>query len=261
MEINGLDCEWTKVSFFAASTATGITDFKTPSSNNENPEIHFTTAQHAAAQEDLVADVVVDKTGADVGTVQFTFDHILSKIEFRATLNGMSTTDDATTVTVNSVMVTYGAGMWKNGVYTFNTGSNTAIGNWTKGNSLWGASSVCVVMGSSTVLTATSSSVTLGVPMMIIPQKESIITDSPMTVTLSYTIAFNDSKISTQPLEKTYTPSFVLKSSADGGKYFPAYLPGKHYIFNFNISLKAVECEAVGVEKWKEEEEVIDCGC
>jgi hypothetical protein len=246
MEINGLDCEWTKVSFFAASTATGISDFKVITNGIEYPEIHFTTAQDAADQEDLVADAQFDKTGESGNKVQFAFDHILSKIEFRATLDGMPTTDAATTVTANSLTVTYGAGMRKGGVYTFNLSSNTATNSWINGDDFWGASAECVVMGPSTFLTATSSSVTLGVPMMIIPQTESIITASPMTVTLSYTIEIKDSKISGGTWKKTYTPSFALT----GSKYFKEYLPGKWYIYNFKIGLKAVELKALSVNGW-----------
>jgi hypothetical protein len=113
---------WGKVTFFGFSTVSGATATGVAGGN---PQIYFETAASVTSQVDLVADVIENHT-ADKGKVKFAFEHILSKIGFKAKLEEAY---PSSTVTVTSLEVYYAAGkVNSSGTYTF--ADNNDVGKW-----------------------------------------------------------------------------------------------------------------------------------
>jgi hypothetical protein len=227
--VDDANIAWSKVSFFAHSIADGATATGVAGGN---PVIAFTTQATAAAQVDLVADAVLDKTGADGGTVKFAFAHILSKIGFTVKLDA----DYApATVEIKSLRVYYAAGkVSSTGTYTFNSTDNLAAGNWAQA----GAATFeeedpedgDPVYSTETELTTTA--LNLSAPdnyLMLIPQE---LATGDMYVELEYEV--------TDDVTETFTPVIELPAVNGGWK------PGKAY--TYNIVLKPnVELEEVGM--------------
>jgi hypothetical protein len=235
---------WGKVTFFGASTVTGMSFY---GAEGSNPKIAFTTQAAVANQVDLVADVVLNATGGtNSGKVLFQFDHILSKIGFTAQLD--KTYSDVT-VNVTSLRVYYKTNtVYSTGTYTFNTAndddnSNSATNNLTFGN--WAYTSAAYfakandgqgdqVFSGTQALSASAVSLSgTNNYLMLIPQKRSVsgnIDAGDVYVELAYSVIYPGSPaLTVLNLAKINLPVVT------GG-----WLPGKAYTYNFKLTLNPV---------------------
>jgi hypothetical protein len=227
------------VTFFGFNAATGAAADGVAGSN---PKITFTTQDAASAQVDLVADVVEDKKGDDSpNTVKFDFDHILSRIAFKAKTAGNYGTD---VVKVTSLRVYYKTGeVAKEGVYTFHVSNNKDGGNWTPSTTVFfteittpGDGDPVYTNASGLSLTGTAATLGGSTPnyLMLIPQ----------------TVALGDVYV-----ELTYTVDGVPNTVTLD---LPAitWAPGTAYTYTFNITLDAVVFDEIDVNDWGTESDI-----
>jgi hypothetical protein len=187
-----------KVSFFAYFPTTGWfgTTF-TPATANENPKLYCETQTGYLAQQDFIVDAKYNLTG-DADKVTFKFDHVLSRIGFKA-----KTSYAPATVTMSSLTFYYG-GLRRSGTYTFDSGTgngddkNNKAGKWevTNGPSVGNSNNFLAS-------TATLSSITLSSTpydiseaynpkryLMLIPQENPAATADQAYMRVSYTIDY-----------------------------------------------------------------------
>jgi hypothetical protein len=237
--------QWGKVSFFGFSTATGAL---ADGVDGGNPIIGFTTQTAATSQADLIADVVLNATGATDGKVKFMFDHILSRIGFTARLN---TTYSSATVTVKSLKVYYKATeVVSTGTYTFNDTDNKADGNWTTGTDYFAEASTFTSAGdriyngdtSPATLTTTATDTKLSDPgayLMLIPQE---LEAGDMYVELDYSVT------TSSPTLTVNNKAIIELPVVSGG-----WKPGKAYTYNFTLTLNPVVFDTdIDVSNWED---------
>jgi hypothetical protein len=211
--------------------------------SSNKPEFSYTTDTAAAKQKDLIADVLFDQTyGTNSGKVRFQFNHILSKIGFKAKLDDSYS---GVTVTVTGLEVFYVAGkVTETGTYAFNP-SGTVEGGWTSkttfqnngngvskssGELLKDVAGVQLENGTSTTLNADS------LFLMIIPQE---IEAGGLTLRFTYKVTAGGATI-----------TYVLPYSLPKQKYEL----GKQYTYNFTLELNEIEFDtALTVESWADE--------
>jgi hypothetical protein len=231
------DGSYGKVSFFGyAPNGTGITVAGTASGT---PTIAFATQATAAAQVDLVADVVLDKTGPTTNLVKFDFDHILSRIGFTAKL---AADYDPATVTVTSLKVYYKTSEVKNnGTYTFAETDNKAAGNWALDDASFFANAADQIFdGSTSPATLTTSAEGLSADdnyLMLIPQSYD---EGDVYVELEYTVAYSDGTSIPNTI-----PNINLPTVTSGWE------SGKAYSYNFTLTLDPIVFDVdISVGEW-----------
>jgi hypothetical protein len=195
-------------------------------------------------QTDLIVDAKYNARGSD-NKVTFNFDHVLSRIGFKAKI---PESYGATTITITRLTFFYNR-LHISGTYTFN--STTGQNNKTPGN--W------KVPGESTVTTGTtlfSASVTLTTEsepynlaeyhtphryLMLIPQENAA---GQAYVTLEYTIHY---------------PPTTPPAQSDGATvYLPHTIwePGKAYTYTLSVAPKAVIVDVDEGVDWNDWDEV-----
>jgi hypothetical protein len=229
---------WEKLTFFAFST---VTDASADGQSSDNPKITFTTQETASAQVDLVAATAPNATG-DNPTVQFAFNHILSKIGFSAKLGGNY--GDKTAVNIKSLRVYYDGGkVFKTGTYIFSSDNTTST--WTTtgtshveqtqnaGDQLFNGSVTLNNDGSLVDLCATANSY-----LMLIPQPLATLGD--IYVELQYDVVTTSSGTTTSTSSPTLTVNLPPVT----------WLPGKAYTYNLIVNLTAVTLGVMKIEDW-----------
>jgi hypothetical protein len=123
---------WDKVSFFAYTPApnsyTAVT-FAPAEAAGKNPKLYCDISSSQIYHTDLIVDAEYNRTG-ESGKVTFKFDHVLSRIGFKAQLKN----DYApATVTMSSMAFIYNH-LRRTGTYTFNSGTgadkDNKAGKW-----------------------------------------------------------------------------------------------------------------------------------
>jgi hypothetical protein len=222
------------VTFFAyGGKASGDLAISLTTSGNY-PKITHETPPAADQQVDLVADVLFDEYWGDANgnAVKFTFEHILSKIGFKAKL--ADTYSGIDEVKVTSLKVKYGSAVIKGADYNFNTGGTShAPGSWqtTGATNFTGTDDSGELVSTSGVTLNHSTAVQLneaGKFLMLIPQ--TTVTDGDLTVELEYKVTVNS-----EP-EKTYKGSYAIPARE--------YAIGTAYTYTFNIVLREVVFDA-----------------
>jgi hypothetical protein len=231
---------WGQVTFFGFSTVTGAT---AAGVIGGNPQISFETAASVTSQVDLVADMIEDKTKDD-GKVQFAFNHILSRIGFKAKLQAAY---EAATVTVTSLKVYYKDDeVISSGTYTFETGWAPGTDKFTAGNLEGGP----IFSGTSETLTTTAGTFT-DQYLMLIPQE---IDEGDIYVELEYKVATG-----TGTNGSVDNPSVTIKlpATSDLPSAANEWEQGKAYTYTLSISLYAVEFdENISVNPWDDEPDI-----
>lgn len=114
-----------KVSFFAYNTVSTAPDAiaYTDGDGTTAPSITVTVSKDCAAQQDvLVANPVLDQEYVtNVGKVDFTFKHIMSKVVFGIDASAISLSDQLK-MKINKIDVVYGTGLVSKGAYNMITG-------------------------------------------------------------------------------------------------------------------------------------------
>jgi hypothetical protein len=231
-----------KVTFFALAGREKGNNTITYNSSSKKHEFSYTTAAAAAEQKDLIADVLFNQTySTNSGKVDFKFNHILSRIGFTATLKNQY---ENVTVKVTSLRVVYADGKVKNaGTYAFSTNeanSTDAEGEWTPGSTFLSGNSGDLRVGADDVTLdndATPAVTPLNADslyLMIIPQA---LGAGDLTLEFTYTVEAGGETI-------TYFVPYPLPAPT------PKYELGKQYIYNFTLTLHAVEFESVDVIDW-----------
>jgi hypothetical protein len=228
---------WYKVTFFAFSTATGAS---ADGQASDNPKIAFTTQDASADQVDLVAAVAPNASGGtNSGKVQFTFNHILSKIGFSAKL--AADYGNATAVKVKSLRVYYKSGeVKKEDAYTFssdNTVSAWASSGTTTFSEITTGAGDQLFSGNEEL--SSSSAVDLcssGTYLMLIPQA---LDAGDMYVELVY-----DQETTVGSVTDTKTATLKVNMPAI------TWEPGKQYTYNLLVSLTGVTFDVLSVSAW-----------
>jgi hypothetical protein len=197
------------------------------------PKITHETPPAADQQVDLVADVLFDRYWghADGNPVKFQFEHILSKIGFKAKLDADYSTLYGATVKVTNLKVKYGSAVVKEADYNFNTDSDapTGKGGWnttTGTTNFTGNEDSDNLVPTSGVTLNHSTSVELNETtkyLMLIPQS---VAKGDLKVELEYEVTVNSSA-------ETYKETCDVPAIA--------YAMGTAYTYTFNIELRTVE--------------------
>jgi hypothetical protein len=224
--------KWDKVSLFAylyvprGNVAPFLTFAPAKAEDvDKNPKLYYTMPAEYNLQVDLIVDAEYNRTG-DADKVTFKFDHVLSRIGFKAKLK----TDYApATVTMSSLTFRNG-GLRRTGTYTFNSGTGTGADKDNKAENSWNVDGGQTSIGY-TNLVATSSTLSSTEPLdisgttrylMLIPQKNAY---EQAYVMVSYTIDYPDGHVpptETVSNERVYLPEIVWE-------------PGIAYTYTLNI--------------------------
>lgn len=217
-----------KVTFFANSTHTAVT---APSAATVAgvPSFTFTAPDAAANQIDLLAAVALNRAKDDnPSTVNFAFNHILSKIGFTAALSAEPSA--GTVVKVTGLTVNYKAGTVKNsGVYT-HAASSTAVGTWALGSTYHTDASAGDVIKTGGVDLDVTANLTPAVindatkSLMIVPQTLAAAGD--MSVEITYTVKVGAGA------ELTYTKTANIPAKT-------VFDPKTSYLFNIVMNLNS----------------------
>jgi hypothetical protein len=242
---------WDKVSFFAyipsISGSLDVTFVPAKAADvNENPKLYCTIPPGLTpGQVDLVVDAEYNVThDTDNGKVKFKFDHVLSRIEFKAQLKN----DYAPATVTMSSLTFYYNGLKRSGTYEFNSGNgngddkNNKAGKWEVTNGRQGGNTENL-LAFSTVTATLNSTKPLDIPpgsaryLMLIPQENAF---EQAYVTVSYTIDYppgHDPPTETVN-EKAYLPPTTWE-------------PGIAYSYTLNIAaLKEMIFDVNKVEDW-----------
>jgi hypothetical protein len=200
-----------KVSFFAytPSPNSGMTvTFAPAKAANENPQLYYIMSSSYASQMDLIVDAEYNLTGENNSEVKFQFDHVLSRIGFKAKLKNNYA---PATVTMTGMSFNYG-GLYRTGTYTFNsgtvTGSNKDPGNWDVTGGITTIFSTDLLPYNIRLNSTTPSDIPSGHYLMLIPQKNAT---NQVYVEVEYTIRFPDDPAIETVNEKVYLQEIIWK--------------------------------------------------
>jgi hypothetical protein len=226
--------KWDKVSFFAytpAPNSNTLVTFSPAGAAGENPKLLYTMSTSQIYHTDLIVDAEYNRTG-DAGKVTFKFDHVLSRIGFKAQLKN----DYApATVTMSGMTFTYNY-LRRTGTYTFNSGTDTGADKDNKAGK-WGVPEVVVgnymsgaLLTDPVEVTTTPYDIsgTMGSGyLMLIPQENA---DNQAYVTVAYTIKYPD--------DSDHEDVTVPSSGNTGRVYLPktTWEPGIAYTYTLYIA-------------------------
>lgn len=118
-----------KVSFFAYSPYNTTSNCIVPSGNADKgyPRLAYTLTAKAEDMVDIVTDVQLNKIS---GTVEFTLDHVMARVNITASLDHTINTSETAVIITGAKLK--GEQIYKNGTYTFPS-DESSLGSWEPG--------------------------------------------------------------------------------------------------------------------------------
>ena len=229
-----------KISFYAygpydnpsgASNAISIT-----TTSSKKPELTYTVSTDISEHMDvLFAPAQEDKT-KETGTVSFTFQHALSRIQF--SIKTLEDYSGKATLTLNSVTLT--GPFHKTAKFSLGTSPLTWTGHQEQINNFTIDESTKDDDHQKITITERIVEATNGSPeyIMIIPQED--ISVNALQITVNYTVSYTEGATITNEITKNINPSSEFE-----------FLAGKAYKFAISVGLNEVKFNAT-VTAWDE---------
>ncbi|MDR3118312.1 MAG: fimbrillin family protein [Mediterranea sp.] len=234
-----------KVTFFAYAPTTANPTVSAKTANGA-PTITYTLPNSSTDQLDLLADVLADKTYSG-GTVKLIFNHLLSRIDFKAQLAAQY---NGATVKMTHLQVNYTADKIKNaGIYTFGDADHAA-GSWSltaAGTSAMSGNGGEMITTPPTIVDDSAVMINDNTKYLMLMPQQAEAGDLQVEVTWTVTTG-------TGTGEYTVTNSQTISLPA------VTWEQGKSYTYKFNVSLAAVELDDdIDVTGWNDISEYREC--